>query len=576
MKIYYGTAPETFGLVRGKKSQIQLSEIEAMPKEIKLAAGKNDTASFQIILTASERFALNIAKQPWFSQNSKRRNIRLSAELPFELGMNHIGTVLCDDGYLRGDVLLTKSVVEAEDEEVLSVYCEISVPKDAQKGSYNGKIKLFESFGFERESLVGEINIELRVYDYCFPENKDNGFHLDLWQHPSNIARYYGVELWSDEHFVLLDKYCASLGRLGVKCVTVIASEMPWNGQGCQSEVRYDANLFEYSMIPVTRKCDGRLEYDFSIMQRYIDLCAKHGIDECISVYGLVNVWDNKTYGEGHVAADYPDGVRVRVFDEKEGVYDYIRTAEELDCYIRALESYFIETDQNDILRIAADEPADIEAYRKSLEHIKSVAPSFKYKTAINHAEFVNEFGKDIYDFAPYISAMYSEYDALMQFKAEMPEKRFLYYVCCCPEIPNSFLRSLLTDGYYIGILAAMTGMDGFLRWSYTCWTDDPNNDLRFGPFPVGDLNYVYPSPDGNPWLSLRWKALYRGIRYYVLLKAAAGKGLDSAVEAAYNKVMLERDVKKLYSNWDRNAIMSVNPDDYREFAEMLMSALEE
>jgi hypothetical protein len=327
-------------------------------------------------------------------------------------------------------------------------------------------------------------------------------------------------------------------------------------------------------MISTVRKADGSLVCDYSVMQRYIDLCAKYGLDECISVYGLVNVWDAKVYG-GRTAPDYPDGIHIRVYDEASGCYDYLRTAKELDEYIKQLENYFNETNQNDIVRIAADEPADVVAYRASLEHIKAVAPSFKYKTAINHAEFVNEFGNDIYDFAPYISAMFSEYDALMNFRKEMPGKRFLYYVCCCPEIPNSFIRSELTDGYYIGILAALAKMDGFLRWSYTCWTDEPNTDLRYGPFPVGDLGYVYPAKNGDPLLSLRWKTMYRGIKYFVLIKEAEKRNLGEALEKAYNFVLVEKDIKKLYGVWERDKIMSISADDYRNFAATLMEALE-
>jgi hypothetical protein len=571
MKILYGTATENYKVVWGQTIPESVGE---MPKEIKLVAGKNDTAAFNAVITADERFALNVSSQPWFSQHAKRKNIRLEADFPFEASLSHVGTVLCDDAYRRGDVLLNDSVVEADDEEVLAVYCEIKVPATADKGVYNGKIKIYENYGFSKEELVGEINAELTVYNFVFPENKDNGFHLDLWQHPSNIARQYNVALWSDEHFEVLEKYTKSLGELGVKCVTVMASEMAWNGQGCQAEKRFKANLFEYSMISTVRKADGNLVCDYSVMQRYIDLCAKYGLDECISVYGLVNVWDAKVYG-GRTAPDYPDGIHIRVYDEASGCYDYLRTAKELDEYIKQLENYFNETNQNDIVRIAADEPADIVAYRASLEHIKAVAPSFKYKTAINHAEFVNEFGNDIYDFAPYISAMFSEYDALMNFRKEMPGKRFLYYVCCCPEIPNSFIRSELTDGYYIGILAALAKMDGFLRWSYTCWTDEPNTDLRYGPFPVGDLGYVYPAKNGDPLLSLRWKTMYRGIKYFVLIKEAEKRNLGEALEKAYNFVLVEKDIKKLYGVWERDKIMSISADDYRNFAATLMEALE-
>lgn len=575
MNVNYGVMPESFKLILGDRARMNEKSVGAMPKEISLVGGRNDTAAFSVIITADEAFALNVSEQPWFSQNSKRRNLRVSCEMPFDCEIKHIGTELCDDNYYRADSILNKSVAECESDGILSLFCEINIPVTAKRGEYCGKLLIYENYGFSRETRIGEIGVTLKVYDFLFPENKDNGFHLDLWQHPSNIARWHNVELWSDEHFAVLENYCRSLGDLGAKSVTVIASEIPWNGQGCQNEMRFRANLFEYSMISVVRKPKG-LEFDYSVMQRYIDLCAEYGISECISVFGLVNVWDTAEYGGGRIAPDYPDGIRIRVFDEESGVYDYLRTAEEIDGYIRSLEKYFTDTDQIGRVRIAADEPADVGAYRKSLEHIKSVAPGFKYKTAINHAEFIREFGNDIYDFAPYISAMYSEYDALSAFKAQMPEKRFIYYVCCCPEIPNSFLRSELVDGYYIGILAAYAKMDGFLRWSYTCWTDDPNSDMRYGPFPVGDLGYVYPDRSGKPILSLRWKALFRGIRFFVLLREAEKRGLGDVLEKAYSLVLRERDIAKLYSNWEREKIMSLDYNDYREAMAVLLSALEE
>ena len=545
----YGVAPESYKLLWGDRARANRDTVNSLPKSIDLVSGRRDTAAFQLIITADEAYALNLSNQPWFSQDVRRKNLRISAEMPFECELKHIGMHICDDSYYRADSLLETSVVEAEADKILSVFAEIKIPENANAGRYSGKLKIYENYGFARETLVGEISVELEVFSFVFPENSKNGFHLDLWQHPSNLARQHKVALWSDEHFDILRNYSETLGELGVKSITVVASEIPWNGQACQNEQRFSANLFEYSMISVKRDLAGKLSFDFSVMQRYIDLLEECGVDECISVFGLVNVWDTKEYGGNRTAPDYPDGVHIRVYDEAEGVYDYLRKAEEVDEYIRALEAYFIKTNQIDKVRIAADEPADVEAYRKSLAHIKSVAPAFKYKTAINHAEFVEEFGDDIYDFAPYISAMYSEYDALMNYKKASPDKRFLYYVCCCPEIPNTFLRSELVDGYYIGILAKYAKMDGFLRWSYTCWTDNPNKDDRYGPFPAGDLGLVYPNPDGRPMLTLRWKTLHRGIKFFALLNAAEAKGKRDAVEEFYTKVLREREIAKLYSN---------------------------
>ena len=576
MLTIYGAAPENYKLLWGDRARMNRDTVAALTKSISLVSGRNDTASFQLVITADEPFALNLSNQPWFSQNVRRKNLRVAVEMPFECKLNHLGMHICDDSFYRADSLLEDSVVEVDADGILSVFAEMKIPADAKNGKYAGKLKIYENYGFSRETLVGEIAVELEVFSHVFQDNKDINFHLDLWQHPSNLARQHKVPLWSDEHFDIIRKYSETLGELGVKSVSVIASEIPWNGQACQNEQRFAANLFEYSMISVTRDEAGSLSFDFSVMQRYIDLLAECGVDECISVFGLVNVWDTKEYGGLRTAPDYPDGVHIRVYDAANGVYDYLRTAKEVDEYIRALEKYFIDTKQIDKVRIAADEPANVEAYRESLNHIKSVAPAFKYKTAINHAEFVEEFGDDIYDFAPYISPMYSEYDALMNYKKASPEKRFIYYVCCAPEIPNTFLRSELVDGYYIGILARYAKMDGFLRWSYTCWTENPNRDDRYGPFPAGDLGLVYPNPNGSPLLTLRWKALFRGVRFYSLLEEAEKQNKTDAIEEFYSLVLREREIAKLYCNWERDKVMSLDYNDYRDAEAILLRALED
>ena len=62
---------------------------------------------------------------------------------------------------------------------------------------------------------------------------------------------------WSDAHFTVLENYAKSLGELGQKAVTLVVSDVPWAGQDCRDEYRMAANLFEYSIIPVTKTSAG-------------------------------------------------------------------------------------------------------------------------------------------------------------------------------------------------------------------------------------------------------------------------------------------------------------------------------
>ena len=533
-------------------------EIKVMPESFKLKGGtlqrpeggsdraelvsvRNSFAAFQLLIESDEPYSINTGRSLYISQNNNAAVYRVEADSPFRTDLfiesMHTAEYLTPyaDGLLPGD--------HADFDGVPSViWVEAEIPADAVPGLYDFTVRVFRSRMLGAEEPVCAIPGRIEVLRYVLPDVRSRKLHLDLWQHSSNIARQHETPLWSEAHFSVLEPYIKSLGELGQKAVTVIAGETPWCGQGCGRERRVRANMYEYSMIPVRRGADGAFSYDFSIMQRYIDLCAKYGIDREISVYGLCNIWENGAFKKP--APDHPDAVRLRYYDEASGRYAFMTRGRDIDDYIRALERYFIETKQIGLVRIAADEPADIGAYRRSVEHIRSVAPSFRFKAAINHAAFIGEFGAVIDDFVPYIEGLSAEYERICEYKRTMPGKRFLWYVCCGPESPNTFIRSPLTESYAIGVLTSFAGMDGFLRWSYTDWTDDPRTEINYPAFPAGDIALVYPARNGKPMLTLRYKALRRGFELYELLEALKEKGLTGALEEAYDCVLRHRDIR--------------------------------
>lgn len=78
-----------------------------------------------------------------------------------------------------------------------------------------------------------------------------------------------------------------------------------------------------------------------------------------------------------------------------------------------------------------------------------------------------------------------------------------------------------------MGWFAMQGGYDGFLRWSYNDWSDNPFTHPEYAPFPTGDVHFVYPAANG-PASSLRWEQLREGIQDYELALLAASK-LNSA-----------------------------------------------
>lgn len=569
--IRYALAPETYKLVYGSYQQFHPSQIDEMPKTLSLSVARGMTAAFQLLICADETWALQVGKAPWFSQKGPIRNVRVSA--PENVSMNIVDMHRCDDGYFRADALLDDEVTEQAAGYTRAVYCQVTLPEDAE-GVYTIPVSLYTGRLFEDEAVLGQVSVEVTVYPVSVPKSGEQSFYLDLWQHLSNIARKHEVKLWSDEHFAVLEPYVRSLAELGQKAVTLVVTEVPWGGQSCFREYRMAANLFEYSIIPLCKTAQGELVADFGPMQRYIDLCAKHGIKDELSLYGLMNVWCVEEEGFGRLAPDDPDALHVRYLDEADGTYKYLRTEAELETYIALLADYFKKTGQMDRVRIAADEPADLEKYRASLARMLKVEPSFKFKAALNHAEFIEEFGNEIYDFVPYSGHLFTHLETLRRYKATMPGKRFLWYVCCAPHWPNTFIRSDLCETLFIGVFTSWSGMQGFLRWNYTVWNDDPRADIRYGDFLAGDTNFVYPSPSGKPLLTLRYKALKKAIWIYELLESYRRAFGEDAYAELISSVLKNTETEKYYT--DGHWMGDVLSADWRDYETLIKKILQQ
>lgn len=515
MQLRIGLTHEGFKLCRGRRDVENDGELYGN-HTIALNAARGSYAAFQLVLRTDRDYSLNLGEEPYTPQRGEKPAVRIAATSPLPVRLQHIGGMTDDGGYVYADVLLHQAVLELPGGQAHSVWAEVPVPSETPAGTYAGILTVYTGRTGE-ECVAAVLRFTLQVVGYVMPSPRENGFFLDLWQHCCNIARQAETPLWSDAHFAVLEGYVASLAALGQKAVTLVVCDMPWCGQSCGDEYRQEANLYEYGIVRVEEAADGSFHCDFSAMQRYIDLCAAHGIDGAIEVFGLINVWAGT--GLPAPCPAYGDALRVRYL-ARDGRYDYMREVKDIDAYIQALEAYFVRQGLIDRVRLAADEPGDAERYRRNLAHIRAIAPRFRLEAAFCHHAFVREFGEGLDTVVPVYSYAFEDYGSLRSFLQE-GTKTVLWYVCCGPASPNTFLRSPLEETWLLCTLTAFAGLHGLLRWSYTAWPDHPRQDIRYGSFPAGDLQFVYPAADGTPLLSLRWQALRRGIEYAVLLKAA-------------------------------------------------------
>jgi hypothetical protein len=401
---------------------------------------------------------------------------------------------------------------------------------------------------------------------------------FSLWQHSTSIARQHEVPLWSEKHFELLKKYADALAGLGQKSATVIVSEIPWRGQSCFMDKLYGGSMYEYSMILIRRDKDGCFHYDYSPMQRYIDLCREAGIGKGIEVMGLINVWEKPILNPTPFCQEFPEALRLRYFDEADGCMKYMRDAAHITDYVRALHDYFVNTDQIDDVFISADEPGDMEKFRKSMDILKELCPRFRIHVSINHTEFIQEFSDRLQGFAPHLSCCLEQYDFLIDYKKQHPDVLLQWYTCCGSSFPNHFIRTEPVESRVTGPFTYYMGFDGFGRWAFTCWPEDPRRDVRYSEFEAGDPFFVYPARDGSVMYSIRYKNVQRGIMDFELLHRVEEKyGREKAMEMLYTLIpegrLMDFNIFTYEIGTDRP--FSRNWQDYNEFKRNMLKLLE-
>jgi hypothetical protein len=541
------------------------SAVKAPQKQLDLACARGDTASLQAVVWSENAFALTTGADPYFWKAGSvpigRIEVLLEQDIPVECKL--VGLIPDDNGTPVSDILLDQTSIYVEPRKLQPVWIECQIAAHMPPGLYHGRVRLYQHELFEDEQLLSEQSFSLTVKDVLLPEPKDYQFYLNLWQHCSNIARKYQVALWSDEHFTILEEYVSSLSRLGQKSVSVVVSEIPWSGQRSMTDPD-PSDLFEYNMVRVTKTMRGAFEYDFSAVDRYVALADKYHMASEIELLGLINIWQLPQAGYGMVAEDYPDAIRIRYYDAASGAFKFMRARTEIEEYIRALETFFKERDWVERVRVSADEPNDVEEFKARWNLLHSLAPSFKLRVSIDHIEFLQQEIPNLYDAIPILFHATQDYQKTMALRDSLPGK-MLYYVCCNPRHPNTFLESEAIECRVLPLLTERLQLDGFLRWNFTAWPDRPLEKISYRPegWRAGDTNFVYPGPTGKPLLSLRYKWLERGIKDYELLQIAKRNQQGEWVESILKRIFIFEDPGQIQEYFIQEEVYSLNQDDY-------------
>ncbi len=407
------------------------------------------------------------------------------------------------------DPLLEEEAVKLKRGENQPIWLTVYVPKDAPVGNYHGELMLK---GLD-ERIV---KVNLKVHDVILPDKRT--LKLSNFISPYNISKFYKLTPWSEEHWALL-RACA------------------------RNMAEHRQSSIITPILDLTRiyKGDGCLEFDFQLLDRWINLFREEGIIEIIEGGYLAGRPPRTVEGWWTVPEFLSASYRVL---NKDGSLAYVQEPVKVSSpifenfisqFMPALQNHLEEMGLLDnYLQHIADEPIDrnAESYKYIVGLVRKYAPKIRTIEASTC--------KQLIDYINVVVPLLDDYDRNMAFYEERKKRgnEVWFYTCLSPtgRYPNRFIDYSLVKVRILHWINFKYGLEGYLHWGYNYWTENPFEDVEnepHHPFPLppGDAFIVYPGKSG-PLDSIRFEVLRDGVEDYEMLKLLAEKRkMDEAVE---------------------------------------------
>jgi hypothetical protein len=140
---------------------------------------------------------------------------------------------------------------------VVPIWLTLKATKNARPGVYTGQVTV-EAKG---ETAI-TVPVRLELADFSVPDTQDYRTWIELMQSPDTLAVEYNVPLWSDKHWGMIADSMRYMGEIGSRVVHIPLIAQTNSGN-------------EQSMVRFIKKADGTYDYDFSILDKYLDLAEK-------------------------------------------------------------------------------------------------------------------------------------------------------------------------------------------------------------------------------------------------------------------------------------------------------------
>lgn len=423
-----------------------------------------------------------------------------------------------------------------------ALWVKVDVPRDTKPGKYPVTVCLeYRRPGGAYVETV-KSTMEITVISAVMPIQR---LIYTRWMYLDCIATAHNVEVFSEDHWRLIDRYIAAAADVGVNMLMVPVHTPPLDTE--VGTARPCVQLVD------VEKTENGYQFGFERLHRYLALCKKHGI-RYYEIAHMFTQWgasatpnimvteNGKTaYGFGwHVPADDPKYI------------DFLK--QYIPAIVGELEVEGIA--ENTYFHVS-DEPSvnDETAYRKAADMLRPLIGNCRTYDTLSEVDF---YEKGL------VECPVTIISRIHEFLKYPVDNQWVYYCCGPNEVyPNCFMAFPSYRVRILGFLLYRYNIKGFLQWGFNFYNSIrslyPINPYMTtssdGAFPSGDPLIVYPGKDGA----------YPSIRGEVTFEAVQDMDLCFALEALIGREAVEKII-------DDAAGKTLRFDDYPRNSDYILN----
>ncbi|MBQ7225085.1 MAG: DUF4091 domain-containing protein [Clostridia bacterium] len=401
-----------------------------------------------------------------------------------------------------------------------SIWLCVEIPTALASGVYDITVKVFNKKG----KRVSDEVLNLNVMEAMLPEQE---LIFTQWFHTDCIADVHNVDVFSEEHWALIEKYIALAASHGMNMILVPVLTPPLD-----TEVGGERTTVQLVKIV---KNGEKYDFDFSQLNRFIDICLKCGI-KLFEINHMFTQWGAKNAPKVIATVE---GKEEKIFG-----WDTVATSEEYVGFLNQLIPSIIDTfvtkgiKKDRLYFHVSDEPGGgcINEYGEAYRIIEGLIDGCHQIDALSNFGF---YEKGIIK-TPIVAT-----NAIKPFLDANVENLWCYYCCAQHEkVSNRFMAMPSYRNRIIGVQMYKCSIVGFLHWGYNFYNLQYSK-AHINPYEVTDAGGSFPSGDSfsvypfeNAVIpSIRLKVFKNALEDVSLLKLAEQKIGKEAVNNLIDRV---------------------------------------